>query len=1050
MRSILVVVLLTASAVAADTSAKPYFYEPSVSPVNGEIAFVSGGDIWTVASAGGEARLLVSNPANDTRPLFSPDGKQLAFISNRTGNDDLFVLTLATGVTKRITYDDSPEHLDAWSRDGKYLYFSSTTDDIGGMNDIFRIAVTGGSAMPVTADRFAAEYWAAPSPVSDAVAFTARGTVAGQWWRRGHSHLDESQLWLVRSPGRDPKYECLDAGNSKEAWPMWSADGKRIFFMSDRSGSENLWVKDAASSASKAQQLTTFKDGRVLWPNISYDGKTIVFEREFGIWKLDTATSKVGPIEITLRGSPAGPEGTRLAATSQFRDLVLSPDGKKIAFVSHGEVFAGSSHEPGAATRVSNTPGSEFGIVWAPDSRKIVYVSDRDTVYHLYEYDFVSSKETQLTHGSSGETSPRWSPDGKFLAFIRDGKDVIVYDAAAKQERVLVSSHFSKPPQDAAYEWSPDSQWIAYSAPGEREFRNIYVVPAAGGKPEAISFLANTNARAIAWTPDGTGLYFTTGQRTEMSQVVRVDLIPKTPPFREDRFRDLFKDEPERPIRPGAAAPPKAPAKVRIEFAGIRRRLHIIPVGVDANGLRISPDGKLLLLTAATAGQANLYTFSIDENSANATRENSVARQLTSTPGMKANPQWSPDGKEIFFLEGGRPVIATLDTRLTRPLPVTAEMDLTFGEEKLAVFHQAWRYLSDNFFDSKFNGVNWSDERGRYEPYIAGSHTPDEERRVISLMIGDLNSSHSGISFPEVPPPPAVTGRLGLRFDPVEYDAGGRFRITEVISLSPSDIAGLKRGQYLEAIDGSPIGNLDEALAHKVDRRVVLTITDATGRHEILVRPTSRTIEKQLVYRHWVESRREYVEKISGGKLGYVHMSDMSQQALDQLYLDLDSANQTKQGVVIDIRNNNGGFVNAYALDVLSRKPYLNMTPRGMEPASARAVLGQRSLELPTVLVVNQHSLSDAEDFTEGYRTLKLGKVVGEPTAGWIVYTSNYTLIDGSSLRIPFTRVTTAKGEAMEMHPRPVDIEVERPIGESYSAKDIQLDAAVKELLGTR
>jgi C-terminal processing protease CtpA/Prc len=313
-------------------------------------------------------------------------------------------------------------------------------------------------------------------------------------------------------------------------------------------------------------------------------------------------------------------------------------------------------------------------------------------------------------------------------------------------------------------------------------------------------------------------------------------------------------------------------------------------------------------------------------------------------------------------------------------------------------------------------------------------------------MIGDLNASHSGISMTETPPPTPVTGRLGLRFDPAFYESTGKLKIAEVITQTPADLAGIKAGQILEAVDHEPIVNLDLSLEHKVDRRVVLTVSDGAAKRDVPVRPISRMAEKQLLYRHWVESRREYVDKISNGRLGYVHMADMSEQALSQLYLDLDAANQSKKGVVVDIRNNNGGFVNAYALDVLSRKPYLNMAPRGMDAAPARTMLGQRALELPTILVVNQHSLSDAEDFTEGYRAMKLGKVVGEPTAGWIIYTSNYQLIDGSSLRLPSTRITTASGEPMEMHPRKVDILVDRPIGESYTGKDIQLDAAVKAM----
>jgi tricorn protease len=215
----------------------------------------------------------------------------------------------------------------------------------------------------------------------------------------------------------------------------------------------------------------------------------------------------------------------------------------------------------------------------------------------------------------------------------------------------------------------------------------------------------------------------------------------------------------------------------------------------------------------------------------------------------------------------------------------------------------------------------------------------------------------------------------------------------------------------------------------------------------VAVRPANNTTEKELLYRDWVDRQRAYVTKASGGRLGYVHIRDMSQEALDRLYLDLDTENQVREGIVVDVRNNTGGFVNAYAIDVLARKSYFNMTGRDQAAAPSRIVLGQRSLERPTILVTNRHSLSDAEDFTEGYRALKLGKVVGEPTAGWIIYTSNYNLIDGSSLRLPNTRITTAEGAPMELHPRPVDLAVDKPLGESYQAHDSQLDAAVSELL---
>jgi C-terminal processing protease CtpA/Prc len=317
-------------------------------------------------------------------------------------------------------------------------------------------------------------------------------------------------------------------------------------------------------------------------------------------------------------------------------------------------------------------------------------------------------------------------------------------------------------------------------------------------------------------------------------------------------------------------------------------------------------------------------------------------------------------------------------------------------------------------------------------------------------MIGELNASHMGISAGQpggAESPRFTVGKLGLRFDPAEYAATGKLRVREVIPLGPAAVAGgIAVGDFLTAVDGVKVAagsSLWELLDHKVNQRVTLTIAD----RDIAVRPIGTQAEKELIYRQWVDAQRAYVAKVSGGRLGYIHIRDMSAGALEQLYLDLDTENQGREGVVVDVRNNNGGFVNVYAIDVLSRRSYLQMTGRDRPTAPARIMLGQRSLERPTILVTNRHSLSDAEDFTEGYRSLKLGKVVGEPTAGWIIYTSDTQLIDGSTLRLPQTRVTTADGAAMEMVPRPVDIAVDKPVGEGIAGKDSQLDAAVRELL---
>jgi tricorn protease len=1067
---------------------QPYFTEPALSPDRKEIAFVSGGDIWTVPSTGGAASLLVSHSANEARPLYSPDGRQLAFISSRTGNGDIYLLTLASGELKRLTFDDSLDQLDGWSRDARWIYFSSSSKDVGALNDIFRVSVTGGTPMQVSADRYTNEFFSAPSPDGHTLAFSARGIASGQWWRKGHSHIDESEIWLLRSlDSESGTYERVtEAGGAKELWPMWSADGRNLFYVSDRSdtvnkqGAQNIWSTSPGKTG--ARRLSNFTDGRVIWPSISYDGREIVFEHNFRIWKLDTESGKSAEVEIQRRGASAGPAVEHLRLSDQISEFQLSPDGKKVAFVVRGEVFAASAADGGDAARVSVSSGDEYQIAWSPDSRRLVYVSDREATPHLFAYDFNNNTETQLTRDVADDSIPSFSPDGKLLAFFRGAKELRILDLTDKKERVLASGAFERTPiiADHPFVWSPDSKWLAYVPIADNQFKNINLVQVENGTKGPASFLSNVFSNTLSWSPDGTYLLFDTGQRTENFQLARIDLIPRTPRFREDQFRDLFREETPRNITPARQEPRPTPAEsqppatptpesspvaspattakpddkkpvakpVQVVFDGIRRRLSLLPVGVDLNYQTISPDGKWVAMIATAANQSNIYLYSLDELA----RDPAVAKQLTSTPGFKSAVQFTPDSKELYYIENGRIGIVNLEGR-SRSLAVTAEMDVDFSREKFEVFRQAWSYLRDNFYDPHFHGANWDVVRSEYEPLIAGARTPDEMRRLLQLMVGELNASHLGAGAPPNSNP-ATTGRLGLRFDRREFETNGRLRITEVIPLSPAALPGnVNAGDYLLSVDGRVIDagtNLDEILNYKTGRRVLLTVSsaaDGSGKREVPVRPVSGATERALFYRGWVERNREYVSKASNGRLGYVHMFDMGSASLSQLYIDLDAENHAREGVVIDVRNNNGGFVNVYAIDVLARRGYLTMTLRGQNGAPARTVLGQRSLDRPTILITNQHSLSDAEDFTEGYRSLKLGRVVGEPTAGWIIYTWNQSLIDGTTFRLPRMKITANDGTDMERNPRPVDLEVSRPIGETYTGKDSQLDAAVKELL---
>lgn len=1049
----------------------PAAAEPGISPDGQEIAFISGGDIWTVPSTGGVARLLISHEATERRPLYSPDGQSLAFISMRTGGGDIYILTLATGVVRRLTMDDGLEDLACWSADSAWVYFASSARDVASMNDVYRVRAAGGTPMAVTDDRYVNEFGASALPDNRSLVVSARGIAGAQWWRKGSSHIDKSELWMVSGLDGTPAYQLLSDRDSRQVWPMVTPDGSAVLYVSDRRGAENVWRRPLAGAlepntdAARGQALTTFTDGRVLFPSMSADGRTVVFERDFGIWTLSASGGEATRIPITFRGVPASPVPERMRLTNGFSQLALAPDGKKVAFVARGILFAAAAREAGDATRVTTTQGLVTQPTWAPDSRRLVYAAMRDGVQRLYLYDFTTNTESPLTTTTGVDLSPVFSPDGTQVVFLRDRRELRAITVASREERVLARGMFADAIDSPRPVWSPDGRWVAVFMIGSKSFTNVHLVPTGdpGGPPRPISGLSNVYANTIAWSPDGTTIFFDTRQRTEDGQVARVDLTLRTPKFREDLFRDLFiqnsRPTPPRPTTAPAPtatpAPSVAPAPSTSStppapvFDEIRRRLSFLPLGLDVQRVTVSPDGKLALVTASAVGQTNLYTYSLDELAS----DRPVPRQLTTTAGNKADAQFTSDSKEVFYLEGGRIQIATVESRQSRPVAVTAEFTSDFATEKQEVFEQAWRLMRDNFYDPQFHGVNWEASRERYGVRVAAAATPDEMRRAISLMIGDLNASHLGIGGGGGGGG-AVVGRLGLRFDRREFETQGRLRVTEVVGLGPAAITrDIAVGQYVRRINGVAVTSatsLDDLLAHTVGRRVVIAMsaTPDGDTRDVVVKPISVSDEKGLVYRGWVERNREYVMKASGGRLGYVHMVNMSDAAMDQLHLDLDVENHDRDGVVIDMRNNNGGFVNAYALDVFARQPYLRMSLRGLPESPARTVLGQRALELPTVLVTNQHSLSDAEDFTEGYRTLKLGPVVGEPTAGWIIYTWNTTLVDGSTFRLPRMRVRAADGSDMELAPRAVDEEVTNPLGEwQASQSDTQLYRAIRALL---
>ena len=1054
--------LSAAPAQAQASEGRPMLAQPSLSPDGAMVAFASGGDIWEAPSQGGVAHLLVTGPADDSRPLYSPDGRKLAFNSTRGGSTNIYVLDLASGAITRLTYADASDQLDGWSNDGRYVYFTTSGNDVGRRTDIMRVASTGGTPGEISAERYLNEFESSPSRAGDKVVFAAFGIGSSQWWRHGSSHIDQAQLWL-KTIDQPTGYTQLAADASRHRWPMFDPSGQSVVYMSDAGGAENLW-RLPLSPGAQPQKLTNFTDGRLLYPAMAHDGSAIVFERGMQVWKLDLSSGRAAPISLTLRGSPASGsiEHRRL---DRFTRLATSPDGQKIAIIGHGEIFATTAKDGGPAQRITRTAGAEDEVTWSPDSRRLLYVTERGTDRLLAEYDVATGRETMLTAGGN-DSVPVYAPDGRSIVYVANDRELhrmtLPRAGVPLSDRLLFSGELNTDGDGPQPVWSPDGAWIAFPITDSKSFTQIEVIPAAGGPARPVSFLANGQMSKINWSPDGKYLLFDSGQRNEQAQIIRVDLVPHVPKYREDKFRDLFSKPPGESVQEkkekntapepskDKAAPPPPAAPTTIVFDGLRDRATAVPVGLDASAPLISPDGKTMAFIASSAGQDNIYTYNLDELA----DDPPVPQQITSTAKPKRDLAFSPDGKTLFYLEGGKPMSTPVESPKPKAVAVDASLDVDFDSEKQVVFDEAWSTLNRRFYDGNFHGQNWAALRGETEPYIQGARTPQEVRRAINLMIGELNSSHSGINPPPSGPgslPTDRVGELAVRFDRRALESGGRLVVSEVIPLGPAALAGIRAGDRITSVDGVAVtssSNIDQLLENKVGDRVPVGIARAGVARQVVLQPVSASTAAGLAYRAWVDNRRALVDRLSGGRLGYVHMADMSADSLQQLYIDLDADNESKEGVVVDIRNNNGGFINGHAIDVFARRNYLRMTPRDRAEFPSRQALGQRALGLPTVLVTNESSLSDAEDFTQGYRSLHLGKVVGEPTAGWIIFTGGQQLIDGSVVRVPFIRIQTTSGEDMEGHPRPVDVEVPRTLGESETGQDAQLAAAVQTLLG--
>jgi Tol biopolymer transport system component len=1030
------------------STAVPFLRTPALAPDGNLIAFRYAADIWLVEAGGGVAERLTAHPSTSMRPRFAPDGRQIAFTSNRTGSGDVYVMPLGGGDVKRLTFHERYCAVEDWSTDGRRVYYSSDRERRGW--SLYAATLSENSPVELYAEPYEQLQHAAAAPDGRTLAFNL---VRRAWWRSGPTPFAPDEIWLGPAhPGDEAPIRRLIGGEYRgmNRWPLWAPDGSGLYFVSDRDGAENLWFQPLDGDL---EQITHFRDGRLLWPAIARHSGMIVFEHDWQIWRLDPASRETAPVPIQVRpDSRVTPLRTELWHRG-FSELELAPDGKKLAFIARGELFADFADKEtdrdlrqGNSFALVRSGARERDLCWTPDSRSLIYLSDRHGEEEIYRFDFHSRQEIRLTHDQRPRSRPRCAPNGKLVAYVRDQSSIDLLDLESGTLRSFAQGNFVWLNELA---WSPDSRWLAYISHDDRWFGNVYVKHIEADEAQQVSFLSNISGGDLLWAPNGRFLVFSTSQYRMESQIVRIDLVPPEPVFREAEFDKLFEDRRNEEAA-GAKVEEGEKPELPIVFSGIQRRLRLLtPIQMDASAAAISPDSNNLLFLASVAGKINIWSLALDEP-----RQDQPPRQLTASNSYKSAVQFTPDGKAFFYIDDGqvmsRKFPAGNDPQM---IPIRGEVQVDFQAEKQQMFSEVWRMLRDSFYDPTFRGLDWAAVRDRYAPLIAGAQTGEELHTLLNLMTGELRASHLGVFGWSGGA--GSDGYLGLRFDARELYEQGRHRVSELLLDGPAAQAGEppRPGEYLVAVEDRPLDDgtsLDRLLQRSAGRRLRLRLANepaAAETREVVIRPLDSNAYAGLVYRAWVVANEDYVHRISEQRLGYVHIPEMSYGAYQQFLADLDTEALGKDGIVLDVRYNSGGHTATFLLDILMRPNLLLSGFRNSTPIDSGHLSGNRVLNRPTILVTNELSSSNTEMFAESYRRLGLGRIVGRPTAGAVIWTTHRRLLDGYAVRLPRFFVHTPEGQDLEGQGRPVDIEQERLLGEWRRSEDNQLAVAVATLL---
>ena len=1089
MRTAMMVAVMAGSSVQASASqafTPLWLRDVMVSPDGQQVLFCYKGDIYKVSTKGGTAVQLTTHDSYECSPVWSADGKQIAFASDRHGNLDIFTMSADGGSATRLTYNSVAEVPQAFSPDGKWVLFGAAIQDPAAsvmfpdntLPELYKVPAKGGRTLQVLGTPAEMLSFAA-----DGKSFYYQDRKGYEdEWRKHHTSSITRDVWFYDAKSGQHTNITAHAGEDRN--PVASADGKTLYFLSERNGgSMNVYaLNTGANNGQQPVAVTTFKTHPVRFLSAARNGLLCyTYNGEIYTQKNGSQPQKLS-ITLTRDDEPVISD---LTFTSGARQAVVSRDGKQVAFVARGEVFV-TSTEYATTRRISQTAGAEADVDFAPDGRTIVYASERNGNWQLYTASIVRKEDLNFANATlikeesvfpelpalqlNGKLDfsqverqyPKYSPDGTKLAFIEDRIKLKVVDLKTKKvTQVTDGSKWFRQDGGFDYEWSPDGKWfvLSYIANKRDPYTDQGIVSAEGGEIHPITQSGYMSGRP-RWVMDGKAIMFESeryGMRSHASWGSQEDVfLAFLTQDAYDRYRlspedyallkELEKAKPEKKDDADKKADKKSKNKkddkkadadsvktLKIEFEGIEDRIvRLTPNSSRLGDAIVSKDGESLYYFAAFEGAPDLWKMDLRKHET----------KLLSKGGSGVL-QMDKDGN-LYSLGSSMKKIEKGDKMTT--IAYDAQMKLDLAAEREYLLRHVAKQINKKIFRTDYNGCDWDlmvKNYARFLPHIANNYDFAE---LLSELLGELNVSHTGGRFR-----PAANGdataQLGLLYDLTEATDG--MKITAILEGGPFSKASskVKVGDVVTAINGQPLTK-DTDLAQLLNlcrgKKTLVSLKGSAGTWDEVVLPISQSAQSALLYKRWIKSRAAEVERLSNGRLGYVHIEGMDDASFRDVYSDILGKYNLKEGIVIDTRHNGGGRLHEDIEILFSGHKYFTQVIRGREVCD----MPSRRYNHPSIMLQAEGNYSNAHGTPWVYSHQKIGKLVGAPVPGTMSSVNWETMQDPTLIfGVPVIGYQLPDGTYLENTQLEPDVPVLNKPETVVKGVDLQLEAAVRELL---